>query len=217
MLSVIRGTVLVACLAAIPALADQVRDLVVAAQTDNASFVKRLIARGANPNTVDPTSGETVLMVALREDSRRVIAELIKHPQIDLERKAPNGNRALMLAAYKRNRPAVEALIARGAVITYPGWTPLHYAAASGDTAIASILLEHSAYIDAESPSKLTPLMIAAREGQRDVAALLLREGADARLLNNERLSAAQIASRAGHDRIAAIIAEHLAAQPPRR
>lgn len=212
-----RVAALAACLASLPAQADQARDLVVAAQMDNASYVRRLLAKGASPNTVDPNTGETVLMIALREEAHGVIAELLRQPAIDLERKAPNGNTALMLASFKRNKPAVLAMIARGAIVTRPGWTALHYAAASGDTGIAAILLEQSAYIDAESPSQLTPLMIAAREGKAAVAELLLREGADATLLNNERLSAQQIALRAGHDDIAGIIARHLAAQPGAR
>jgi ankyrin repeat protein len=211
MLNRMRSALLLASFCGLPALADPARDLVVAAETDNASYLRRLIAKGASPNTVDPNTGETVLMIALREDAHGVIGELVKHPQIDLERTAPNGNTALMLASFKRNKPAVLAMIARGAIVTRPGWTALHYAAASGDTDIAAILLDQSAYIDAESPSKLTPLMIAAREGKAEVAELLLREGADATLRNNERLTAHQIALRAGHDNIAGIIARHLA------
>lgn len=195
-----------------PAQADQARDMVVSAQTDNASNIRRLIGKGGSPNTVDPNTGETLLMIALREESHGVVTELLRQPGLDLERKAPNGNTALMLAAYKRNKPAVQSLIARGAIVTRPGWTALHYAAAAGDTAITAILLEHSAYIDAESPSQITPLMIGAREGHAAVVELLLREGADATLKNNERLTAQQIAARAGHTHIAGIIGRHLAA-----
>lgn len=213
MLNIMRLVVLATCLSSMPVQADQARDLVVAAQTDNASYARRLISKGASPNTVDPNTGETVLMIALREDAHNVINELVRHPQIDLERKAPNGNTALMLASFRRNKPAVLAMLARGAIVTRPGWTALHYAAASGDTDIAAVLLEHSAYIDAESPSKLTPLMIAAREGKAAVAELLLREGADASLVDSERLTARQIALRAGHEDIAGIIGKHLAAR----
>jgi hypothetical protein len=166
---------------------------------------------------VDPITGESVLLVALREGSEGVIAELIADKRLKLEQTAPNGNTALMMAAFKRNKAAVLALLARGAIVTRPGWTALHYAAASGDRDIAAILLERHAYIDAESPSQLTPLMIAAREGQLEVAQLLLREGADARLRNNEKLTASQIATRAGHDHIASEIDRHVAALPIRR
>lgn len=207
-----RIVVLVSILLASPAWADPVHDLVLAAQMDNFTEVKKLLGKGLSPNTIDPVSGEAVLMLALREGSEGAVAELIADKRLQLEQLAPNGNTALMMAAFKHNKTAVLALLARGAVVTRPGWTALHYAAASGDRDIAAILLEHHAYIDAESPSQLTPLMIAAREGHLDVAELLLREGADARLRNNEKLTASQIASRAGFDGIAALIDKHVAA-----
>jgi ankyrin repeat protein len=209
----IRMCVLLGALMWHPAGAASVRELVVAAQMDNTPHVQKLLGKGMSPNTIDPVSGESILMLALREDAHGVIAELIAHKEIKLEHQAPNGNTALMMAAFKHNRAAVLALLARGAIVTRPGWTALHYAAASGDVDIAAILLDRHAYIDAESPSGLTPLMIAAREGQPDVVGLLLREGADARLVNNEKLTASQIALRAGHERIAATLDQHLAAR----
>ena len=217
MLNLMRFGLLLSVLLANVAAADPARDMVVAAQMDNATEIKKLLSKGVNPNTVDPNTGETVLMVALREGAQGAADALIADPKLNLELKAPNGNTALMMAAFKQNKPAVLALLARGAIVTRPGWTALHYSAASGDVEITAILLEHAAYIDAESPSKLTPLMIAAREGHRDVAALLLREGADASLLNNEKLTASQIGVRAGHQDIADVIDRHIAALPTKR
>jgi ankyrin repeat protein len=114
-----------------------------------------------------------------------------------------------MMAAFKHNRPAAEALIAKGAAVNRPGWTPLHYAAASGDDEIVRLLLAHGARIDAQSPpasGKFTPLMMAAREGHEDTAVLLLGQGADPRLKNGEGLTAAEIARRADHAGIAAAL-----------
>ena len=208
----IRGTLLcmLACGPA-PASADPVRDLVVAVQLDGATSVRKLLAAGLSANTIDPLSGEPVLLIALREGADSVVDVLVADQGFNPELTAPNGNTALMLAAYKRNKHAVLALLARGASVTRPGWTALHYAAASGDVEIATILLAHHAAIDAESPSQLTPLMMAAREGQQPVAALLLRAGADARLRNNEQLTASQIALRADKPAIAAMIDAFLA------
>lgn len=193
------------------AKADPVHDLVIAAQLDNPGTVDKLLRSGMSPNTIDPVSGEPLLILALRDGSSEVIRTLLAHKDIDIERTASNGNNALMMAAFKRNKKAVEALLAKGAIVTRPGWTALHYAAASGDDAITRLLLEHHAYIDAESPSKLTPLMIAAREGHDSTARLLLQEGADANLKNNEALTAAQIALRADRADIARDINTHLA------
>jgi ankyrin repeat protein len=209
-----RGTLLLACcLIALPALADPVRDLVVSTQLDRASSVRKLLDAGLSANTVDPVSGEPVVIVALREGADQVVDVLVADKDFNPELAAPNGNTALMMAAYKHNRRAVLALLSKGAAVNRAGWSALHYAAASGDTEIAAILLAQRANIDAESPSKLTPLMMAAREGQGQMVTLLLREGADARLRNNEQLSASQIALRADKPAIAAAIDAFLAAQ----
>jgi hypothetical protein len=93
--------------------------------------------------------------------------------------------------------------------VNRPGWTPLHYAAASGDVDIAQLLLARGARIDAVSPpasGKYTPLMMAAREGHEDCALFLLGKGADPQLKNGEGLTAAQIAQKADHTSIAAAI-----------
>ena len=187
------------------------RDFVLAAQLDNPSKVKQLLGEGASPNLVDPLSGETVLIIAVREGADRVVDVLLAQKELDLERTAPNGNTALMMAAFKGNKRVVQLLLDKNAIVTRPGWTALHFAAAGGDEAVIRLLLDHYAYIDAESPSKLTPLMIAAREGQEGAVKLLLREGADATLKNNENLTAAQIAERADKPRIADAIMAHLA------
>ncbi len=194
----------------LPAWGDEAADLVKSTQLDNASAVKRLLVQGGNPNVIDPASGEPLLVIAAREGADRVAEFLLAHKDIQLEQRAANGNTALMMAAFKMNQALVRKLLAKGAVVTYPGWTPLHYAAAAGSTEIVAILLEHHAYIDAESPSQITPLMLAAREGQEAVVVQLLAAGADATLKNNEQLTARQIALRADKPRIAAAIAAHM-------
>jgi uncharacterized protein len=197
-----------------PAQADpRLGSFIHAVRVDDEGKVKALLGAGLDPNARDPVGGEPALVLAVREGSSRVFGVLIVHPASNIELNAPNGNTALMMAAFRRDRPAVLALLAKNAIVNRPGWTALHYAAASGDDDIVRILLEHYAYIDCESPSKLTPLMIAAREGHESTARLLMEEGADATLRNNESLSAAQIAERADKPRIAAAIAAHLAAR----
>jgi ankyrin repeat protein len=205
------------CIGSAPAGAastDQLASFFRAVQMDDPGTVSKMLASGTvSPNAVDPIGGESGLILALREGSSRVVGVLLAQPSIQLELNAPNGNTALMMASFKHNTPAVKALLAKGAIVNRPGWTALHFAAASGDDEITKILLDHSAYIDAEAPAKFTPLMIAAREGQESTVGLLLEEGADASLKNSEALTAAQIAERADKPRIAAAIAAHLAAR----
>ena len=68
-------------------------------------------------------------------------------------------------------------------------------------------MLDHYAYIDAESPNGSTPLMMAARYGSADSVKLLLDSGADATIKNALGLSALDFAQTAGHADAAALIA----------
>ncbi len=185
-----------------------------AAQVDNTVTVGDLLKRGLDPNLHEPERGETALIIAMRHDANRVFKLLLEHPRIDLEAQSANGSTALMMAAFKHNKAAVKAMIAKGAQVNRKGWTPLHFAAAAGDLDIMNILLEHHAYIDAGSPSGLTPLMLAAREGMEDAVKLLLAQGADATLKDNAfRIDAAEFATRAEKPWITKAINAHLAAK----
>lgn len=192
-----------ACLAMqSPAAAGAYDDFFSAVKIDNASAVASLLKRGFDPNTVEEQRGDTGLILALRENSMKVFDLLLHARDINLEAKIRNGDTALMVAAYKGNKPAVEALVNKGAQVNRPGWTALHYAAAAGNNEIVSLLLDKYAYIDAESPNKTTPLMMAARGGHILTVKLLLDEGADATLKNEQGLTAIDFAEKAEHQDI---------------
>ena len=174
-----------------------------AVKLDRAPVVKSLLARGLDPNIIEPQRGDTGLMLALRENSNRVFEVLVDAPGIDYEIKGANGDNALMIACYKQNKPAVQALIAHGAEVNRPGWTPLHYAASVGNDDLVKLLLDESAYIDAESPNKTTPLMMATLGGHIMTVKLLMDEGADATLRNALGLNAIDIANMHGFTDIA--------------
>jgi ankyrin repeat protein len=184
----------------------QVSSFFRAVQMDDASTVRKMVGTVVNANELNPLGGEPALVLAIREGSTAVVQDLLAHPGTDLERKAVNGNTALMMAAFKRDGDTVRALLDKGAKVNQPGWTALHYAAASGDAAIAQLLIERGAKLDALSPrpsGAVTPLMMAAREGQDGIVRLLLAKGANAGLKNTEGFTAAQLAKQAGHDNLA--------------
>ena len=213
MSTLLRGTVFAVLLVvAVPASADPVRDMVLAAQMDNPTTVRKLLGKGMTPNTVDPVTGEPLVIIAMREGSNGVLDLLLAHPDFAVEQAAPNGNTALMMAAFKHNKRAVQTLLSRGASVNRAGWSPLHYAASSGALEIAVMLLEKGALIDARSPGGFTPLMLAAREGHVDAAVMLVRQGANASLQNDEKLTATQIARLA--DRADIAIAIEKASKP---
>ena len=181
-----------------------------AVQLDDARTVRSMLGSQINPNDTNPVGGEPPLVLALREGAMDVFKTVLEHPATRVDTPAVNGNTALMMAAFKGNQPAAEVLIAKGAAVNGPGWTPLHYAAASGNNAIAGLLLQHGAKLDAVSPrasGSYTPLMMAAREGKEDTARFLLERGASPKLKNGEGLTAAQIAARAEHSSLAKALA----------
>ena len=169
-----------------------------AVRLDDVSRCKALLSRGFDPNTVEPERFDTGLILAVREKSSRVFSLLLDTPGIHLDARSRNGDTALMIAAYLSDAVSALALIEKEAEINRTGWTALHYAAASGSVAIVRSLLDHAAYIDAESPNQTTPLMMAARAGHKAVVLLLLEEGADASLKNALGLTAADFARSQG-------------------
>ena len=170
-----------------------------AAKLDDTATITSLLQRGFDPNTVEPERGDTGLILALREKSMKVFPVLINARGIDLNLRANNGDTALMIAAYSANKPAVEALLAKGATVNQDGWTALHYAATIGDNDIVKMLLAKSAALDAPSPNKTTPMMMAARGGHIYTVKALLDAGADASLKNDVGMSAIDFAQQGGY------------------
>ena len=137
-------------LAPAASMAGTYADFFKSVQIDNAGMVQSLLARGLDPNMIEEERGDTGLILALREDSMRVFQVLLNDPGSNLEARSRNGDTALMVAAFKGNLPAVEALLAKDVEVNRPGWTALHYAAASGNNKIVQLLLDKSAQRDAE-------------------------------------------------------------------
>jgi ankyrin repeat protein len=111
-----------------------------------------------------------------------------------------------MMASIKGHVDLVQQLIAKDADVNKTGWTPLHYAASTAKTQVITILLDHSAYIDAESPNGSTPLMMAAMYGNAECVKQLLEAGADPTIRNQVDLTAADFARQASRDDSLALV-----------
>lgn len=190
--------------------ADTYKDFMLAVKFNDAPAVLAQLMQGMDPNSVEVTRGETVMMIALREKSMKVFDVLLKHVDLRPDARANNGDTALMIASFMGNMRAVGQLIDAGAEINQPGWTSLHYAAANGNTKVIGLLLEHSAYIDAQSPNKTTPLMMAVRSGKISAVQILLDEGADIHVKNSLGLTAMDFAIQLEQKEIAECLRSHL-------
>lgn len=166
-----------------------------AIKQDDAGRIKELLTRGFDANTVDP-KGQSGLLVALGEPALKAAQVLVDWPKTDINKLNLKGESPLMLASLRGYQDLAQKLIKKGADVNKTGWTPLHYAASGGQLAIISMLLENSAYVDAESPNGTTPLMMAAMYGTPAAVKLLLQEGADPQLKNQQGLTAIQFAQR---------------------
>ncbi|AIY41328.1 Ankyrin repeat [Collimonas arenae] len=178
-------------------------DFFKAVKLDDERGMKALLAAGVSPNLVEKERGETGLMLALREDSKKVFTVLLNARGVNLDLRARNGDTALMIASYKGDVPAVKALLDKEAEPNNTGWTALHYAASIGNDEIVQMLLDASAYIDAGSPNNTTPIMMAARAGKILTVKLLLDSGADVTLKNDVGMTAIDLAKKFDHNDIA--------------
>lgn len=170
-------------------------DFFKAVQSDDVRTVQGLLQRGFDPNTVNP-DGVPALMMAVRGASLKVAELLAAYPRTKTEVRNGKDESVLMLAALKGYLPLVQKLVDNDADVNKTGWTPLHYAASGGHVPVIAHLLDHSAYIDAESPNGTTPLMMAAMYGSPEAVKHLIQAGADLRLKNQLGLTALDFAIR---------------------
>jgi len=184
-----------------------------AVETDTPATIEALLQRGFDPNTMAPPelAGLSPLAVALRDNSPKVAALLLEHPDVDVNFTSPNGETPLMMAALRGRYDAARRLVERGAAVNRAGWTPLHYAATGGHLDVVELLFEHHAFVDPQAPeTAATPLMMAARFGTEAVVERLLEEGADIRMTDKRGATAVDYARSSGRDFLADKLQAHL-------
>ena len=223
-MKIFKKSIVFKCLAvlavSIPTLlwADSFNDFFTAVIRNDVSTVRQLAQRGFDLNTRNE-QGEHALFIALRDDAPDISSFLLGQASVQIEVRTNQDESPLMMAALKGRLEAAKRLIERKAEVNKVGWTPLHYAATNPDEVsvpMTRLLLEHHAYIDAESPNGSTPLMMAAHYGHPAVVKLLLEEGADPLLKNQQGLSAVDFANRAQRPEPAEIISAFVRARQPK-
>ena len=187
------------------ALAGSYEDFFKAIRIDNPVQIQSLLDRGFDANTINP-DGVHGLFMALQLGSFKVAQTLIQWPRTRVEWRNDKDESPLMIASIKGRTDLMKSLIDKDADVNKTGWTPLHYAASGQQADVVEMLLEHSAYIDAESPNGSTPLMMAAMYGKESLVSLLLNAGADPSLKNHLGLTASDFAKRAGRDSTAKLL-----------
>jgi uncharacterized protein len=119
------------------------------------------------------------------------------------------GEDYLVLAATSGRPDDVRAALIDGQNPNEPGrdgFTPLMWAAASGDTCSMQLLIRAGADVRAMSPAGVTPLIIAAQRGNLEAVQLLLEAGVDPSQQLTNGPTALYAAASFGHENIVALL-----------
>ena len=159
--------------------------LLCAAYSAQISLALAALERGANPDAApapDKRDQRSALMMAVAMPDLRLLRALIAKGA-DLN-SARGGNTALIAAtrdSYEGRSEAVTTLLANGAdprLADAAANTPLHHAAHCAEPAIAALLHDAGADLDAVNAAGLSALGVACANANWTVAAFLLERGA---------------------------------------
>ncbi|HWA23620.1 MAG TPA: ankyrin repeat domain-containing protein [Caulobacterales bacterium] len=158
------------------ALPTGVTVLMACARTGNPDTVRALLARGARVNASERAHRQTALMWAAAERRPDVVRVLIEGGADVNARSATR--KVAATVGFQPTAPDSEKLKSVFE-LDQGGYTPLLFAARSGDAGSARLLLDAGADVNDSAPDGTSALVVATLSGQSEVAKLLLDKGAD--------------------------------------
>ena len=166
---------------------------------DDPSAVNVRDKRGFTPLSMAAQSGHVAVVKLLVEKGAAVDAK-VNYP----------GAPAPVVAFYAD--PATVKLLTIKAPLKALGATPLYIAAKEGHVAVAKVLLDNGAAIDAKADDAGAPLSIAARNGHLEMVKLLLEQGAAVDGADASGSTPLYFAAKEGHAAVVALLLDRGAA-----
>lgn len=140
--------------------------------TGDAAAVRAIVAGGADVRYKEPSAGQTALMWAAARAHPEVTRILLEH--------GADPNAHTSATQHLHGTGLLSTTSPAGAdFFDYGGFTPLHFAAQSGDLVAARLLLAAGAELEKTSADGNGALVVAAMSGHGRLAAELLDLGAD--------------------------------------
>lgn len=166
---------------------------------------------GEDPNKVDGTSGESVVMTLITKGDAASVKKLLTDKRLRIHARNVIGNTILHRAAYTGNVEILDAILLVRAdacvdVTNKNGETPLHLAAGKGNLPAVKSLIKAGADINAVNILGDTPLACAVHYGHVEVVQELLQKGADANTKNWQGIDAKARASKGNNEKIAKLL-----------
>jgi len=128
----------------------------------------------------------------------------------DVNKRDPQGQTALHLAAYFDRPVTLKALIEAGADVnahdSSKGNTPLYFAAQEDNPMIVMELIKAGADVNLARPNGATPLHMAAQQGHESCVVALIRDGADIHRRTNIGTTSIRFAIVNKHEKIAKML-----------
>jgi len=174
--------------------------IMTAARSGTAEGVRALLASGAEVNLRETSRNQTALMWAAAQGHVEVVQELIS-AGADLD--ARSKLRPMLMFADGTNGGAFD----QGVTENLGGFTPLLFAARSGNVEVANMLVNAGADIDGPAGNGTSPLIIATHSGHSALAQMLLVQGADPNAFGAGYSALHAAILRSDRDTVAALLA----------